>query len=124
MTRSRIQLGQAAEQLVYDYLVSRGWTILERNWRTGHLEIDLIAKDGRNLIFIEVKAGKSNSFGLPEERVHSRKQKRLIEAALTYIQMQNPEATEIRWDVISVEYRKGKPMINHLVNAFTADQPG
>jgi Holliday junction resolvase-like predicted endonuclease len=68
-----------------------------------------------------VKGARSLSFGQPEERVDFAKRRHLNDAALAYLQAHEPEASEYRWDVVTVTYAKGAPTINHLRNAFTAD---
>ncbi len=119
MTKSRIALGRLGEDLAADYLRKQAYIILNRNYRTARGEIDLVAKDGETLVFIEVKTRKSTAFGTPLEAITRQKQVKLRELALTYMQEQHVGASGIRFDAIAISCRYGKaPEIVHLRNAF------
>ena len=110
--------GKKAEKLAQEYLKSKSYKILEKNWRTSHLEVDLIARKDDFVVIIEVKARKyeNNNF---EEVVSRKKQENLIKAAENYLELHDLE-NELRFDVIFV-YKKGKTFeINHVENAFYA----
>jgi len=96
--------------------------LLETNFRAPVGEIDLIARDGECLVFIEVKARESFSYGFPEEAITRNKQNRIRKTALYYLLRQglNPEVTIFRFDVIAIQLDKaGHPVvINHYPNAF------
>jgi len=109
--------GIKAEQLATQYLKSNGYEILERNFRFGKAEIDIIAKTPKNLIIIEVKARKTNYFGLPESFVTANKIKLLGEAANQYITTKNI-SLEVRFDIISYIFQKGNWERKHIKNAF------
>jgi putative endonuclease len=94
-------LGGKGEDLAADYLVAKGYTILERNWRSGHKEIDLIARNQDEVVFVEVKTRHSEFFGRPEESVTPRKMKLLISAADTYLRERCID-DDARFDVICV----------------------
>jgi putative endonuclease len=112
-----IKLGKRGELIAVDYLKSRGYKILETNWRTKHKEIDIIALDKNEIVFIEVKTRKNNYFGDPEDAVNLKKQKFLISAAENYI-ISNKIDLDARFDIISVIGEGNKHNINHIKEAF------
>ncbi len=112
-----IQLGKRGELMAVDYLKSRGYNILEMNWRTRHKEIDIIALDKNEIVFIEVKTRKNDYFGDPEEAVNLKKQKFLINAAENYI-ISNKIDLEARFDIISIIGEGNTYDINHIKEAF------
>ena len=112
-----IKLGKRGELIAVDYLKSRGYKILEMNWRTKHKEIDIIALDKNEIVFIEVKTRKNNYFGDPEEAVDLKKQRFLVNAAENYI-ISNKIDLEARFDIISIISVGSKYNINHIKEAF------
>ena len=113
-----IKLGKLGEDLATDYLVSKGYTIFERNWRNHHKEIDIIAFDGKMLVIVEVKTRQTDDFGTPNLAVDRRKQRLLIAAANAYIFRHNIDY-ETRFDIITVVVKEGQePNIEHLEDAF------
>ncbi len=111
------ELGKLGEQLAVKYLVQKNYTILEQNWRSGSLEIDIIARLDDVLVITEVKSRATNYFGEPEEFVTKAKQRNLIVAANKYIMMNNLEL-ETRFDIISVLFNKSNHKIYHIEDAF------
>ena len=83
------QTGTTGEELAASFLEKKGYSVLEKNWRFGHEEIDILASKDSTLVVAEVKARKSNFFGEPEEFVTRQKQKHLIKAANAYIEKNN-----------------------------------
>jgi putative endonuclease len=118
MSDYKQRFGRKSEELAEEYLKRKGFEILKRNYRYGHKEIDLIGKQGSTIVFIEVKAGRSKSFGAPQERVTHKKQKNLIEAAGDFIQKSDTKGCDFRFDVLVINYEKGKPKVDHIENAF------
>lgn len=112
------RLGKSGEDLAVSFLEEKNFEILERNYRFGHKEIDIIGKDKSTIVFIEVKTGRSKDFGSPEERVNLRKQKNMIEVAQDYIQKNNFRDVDFRFDVVAVSFEKGNRKIEHIKNAF------
>ncbi len=112
--KNNARTGQNAELLAQDYLKKKNYHILFTNWRHKHAEIDIIAQDGKTVVFIEVKARKSNSFGHPEEFVDRHKMKKMHEAAEGYLEQFNWEG-ELRFDIIAVE---NNHTITHFEDAF------
>jgi len=110
--------GKEGEEQAYQYLIQNQYNILERNWRFGHLEVDVIASDKDRIIFCEVKARSSQTFGPPEINVTKQKQRNLIQAAHHYVCKKGINL-EVRFDIITIVF-KPKLQINHIPNAFTA----
>lgn len=111
------ELGKQGEDIAVQYLTDEGYEILERNWRNIHKEVDIIAKDGQFLVFVEVKARRSNEYGEPDLAVTKRKQRMLIAAANAYI-TRNKLDVETRFDIISIIFKDGESVIDHIEDAF------
>jgi putative endonuclease len=95
-------LGNWGEEAAITYLEAQGYKILERNWRWGKSEIDIIASDPDGVLtFHEIKTRKNNTFGNPEQAVGLKKQKMMLEAAGEYMYQINYEH-EIRFDIIAI----------------------
>ncbi len=101
---ARQGLGRTGERLAADALTSKGYCILERNFRCRHGEIDLVAEDEHDLIFVEVKARRGVSFGLPEEALTLRKQRKLLEVASYYLDQHACADRSWRIDVVAVQF--------------------
>ena len=101
------QVGKTGEELAAAFLQQNGYEILHRNWRHSYYEIDIVAKKGKKLHFIEVKTRSSALYGHPEESVSKRKFKFLKNAAHEYLQ-QNPGNPWIQYDVLSITFRKNE----------------
>jgi putative endonuclease len=82
---ARQGLGRTGERLAAEALLSKGYSILERNFRCRQGEIDLVAEDEQDIIFVEVKARRGISFGLPEDALTLRKRRKLLEVASYYL---------------------------------------
>lgn len=111
---SRVSRGHAFEKAAEQLLIKQGFEIVERNWRTGHKEIDLIVRKRNLLVFIEVKSSRTTKFGHPAERVDKRKIKHLTEAAEIYIEKNSIVGYDLRFDVVT--FTNGKP--EHYPDAF------
>ncbi len=103
MKAARQGLGRTGERLAAEELVRRGYAIVERNFRCRHGEIDLIAEDAQDLIFVEVKTRRGNAYGLPEEAVTPRKQQKLVQVALYYLDLHACSERSWRIDVVAVQ---------------------
>jgi putative endonuclease len=91
-------------------------------WRGSRYELDIVARKGGLLVFVEVKASSGRLFGPPELRVTRSKQKRIAAAALEYLSGVKDQPDEIRFDVIGIVWRKGeKPGISHMESAFIVE---
>ena len=110
-------IGKAGEILAQNYMNENGYTILEKNWRHGKDEIDIIATDGKFLVITEVKTRQSNRIAEPEISVNRDKQRFLVRAADVYIQRHNI-MMEARFDVVSVLLQGERAIINYIADAF------
>ncbi|MCK9400246.1 MAG: YraN family protein [Bacteroidales bacterium] len=111
------ELGKQGEEIAVTHLLKQGYHILDKNWRAGRNEIDIIAKDKDFLVIIEVKSRRNDTFAEPEEAVTKEKQQSLIRAANAYIFRKNI-TLEARFDIISIIHNKDETRINHLKDAF------
>lgn len=103
--------------MAVELLLQKGYRILERNWRCGHLEVDIIAENDEYLVIVEVKTRKSILFGSPEVFVDIQKQRRLIRAAIYYAKFKCVKK-EIRFDIVSVINCPEMQQVTHIENAF------
>jgi putative endonuclease len=101
------ETGAYGEQLAVDYFIKAGYIILEKNWRYKKWEVDIIAHKNDLLHFIEVKSRTSRQFGHPEESVHAKKIKHLIDASAEYLYL-HPQWQRIQFDVLSIMLHKEK----------------
>lgn len=111
-------LGEEGEKVAVEYLKSKGYIIYHTNWRLGRLEIDVIAEDGKELVFIEVKTRSSEAYGRPEEFVDAKKEIALITAADIYVRDFIIDIN-VRFDIISVLIKGKATKINHLMDSFS-----
>ena len=111
-------LGRLGEQLARDFLIAKGYQILEQNWNCGHKEIDIIAMDGKELVIVEVKTRRVQYLVDPEETVDKLKQRFLIWAAESYVERNNLDV-EVRFDIVAIVVDKNNEhRIDHIENAF------
>ena len=113
------ELGALGEKFAVAYLKENGYEVLETNWRSGQLELDIIAKNKDFLIVAEVKTRSTNVFGEPEEFVTLKKQRLIIKAAEAYVINMDLD-TDVRFDILSVLIKGGKHQVNHIEDAFYA----
>ncbi|RLD91483.1 MAG: hypothetical protein DRJ09_01045 [Bacteroidetes bacterium] len=113
-----IEMGKKGEALAVQHLKSKGYEILETNWRSIHKEIDVIAIDNGELVIVEVKTRSTDYFGYPEEAVDAKKQKLLISAAQDYVDKTDWEGG-VRYDIVSIVLTNQSHTINHIIDAFT-----
>jgi putative endonuclease len=111
------EIGQFGEQKAADFLEQKGYTILDRNWRHGRAEIDIVAMDGATLVFGEVKTRSNDLFERPESAVDEKKRRLLTRAAVAYMRKIGHEWA-IRFDILSVILRDNTFYINHFEDAF------
>lgn len=110
-------LGILGEQLAKEYLIKKGYEILETNWRYLKAEIDIIAKKDKLLAIVEVKTRTSSFFGNPEEFITKSKIKLLISATDFYVQKRDLDLN-VRFDVIAIVKNEKQTKINHIMDAF------
>ena len=118
-TISPHELGMEGEALAQNYLKKEKFRIVKKGFRLYRGEIDLIAYDGKTLVFIEVKARGPGALGLPEESVNIRKQRQIRKIAEGYMAMNKIDEVECRFDVISLVFdENGDYSLNHYKDAF------
>lgn len=110
-------LGRSGELLAAEYLESKGYTVLDRNWRSGHKELDLVARSGNTLVVVEVKTRGSARFGNPEDAVDMRKIRRLVLATDAYLRLKCLDMN-VRFDIVTIIDSGGKVTVEHIEDAF------
>ena len=113
---SHIELGKWGEELAADLLERKGMRILERDWRSGHRDIDIVALTADELVFVEVKTRESNAFGEPWKSVDWRKRKNILASIYQYIRSRRIDMP-FRFDIVSVILSNPEqPQIEHIEN--------
>lgn len=118
MTEERIALGRFGEELAKKRLTELGYNILETNYRCSLGEIDLVARDGDVLVFVEIKTRKNRPLGEAKEAVHKRKQGQLSKVALAYLKYKNLWGSKARFDVVAIGVSEEKKEIEIIKDAF------
>lgn len=113
-----LKTGKRGEQLAVEYLERKGYQILDTNWRFSRAELDIVAKDGEILVFVEVKTRSYDYFGKPETAVTARKEHLIVDAASVYMETKGFE-WEVRFDIISILLKSEQDIdIEHFEDAF------
>jgi putative endonuclease len=121
MDAPHLLLGSRGESLALAVLERAGYAIVATGYRTAAGEIDIIARDGACLVFVEVKARRTIERGTPAEAVTPQKQRRIIAMARDFLARHKTDATECRFDVVAILMpRDGPPAIEHIRDAFDA----
>lgn len=110
-------LGKVGEDTVAKYLEQNGYTIRDRNWRKNHLELDIIATEGKELIIVEVKTRSNTDCIEPQDAVNWRKIRRIVVAADAYVKHFRLDAP-VRFDIVTVVGEPGGFRIEHIKDAF------
>ena len=120
MTMTRRRRGQIGEAAAAAFLAEQGMQIIKRNYRCPLGEIDIIARDGRELVFVEVRTRSSSTFGTPKETVDQRKQMRLRCLAAYYLSRPGLDKQPCRFDVVAVclDRREKVAKLEHIRGAF------
>ncbi len=118
MTRQRQQIGQAGEKAVVSYLKKKAYKILEQNFKCPVGEIDIIAKEKKTIVFVEVKTRRSLSFGSARMAITQKKQRKISMAALYYLKTNHQMDQRARFDVVTVLSTGEENAIDHIQNAF------
>jgi putative endonuclease len=111
-------IGAKGELLAVDFLEKKGYTILEKNWRSNRLEIDIIAEYNNVVVFVEVKTRKNDYYGYPEESVNLTKQEHILKAAEDYVILHDINK-EIRFDIVSIIINSTTQKIYHIEDAIS-----
>ncbi|HNS55982.1 MAG TPA: YraN family protein [Smithellaceae bacterium] len=115
---SKISTGRDGEQIAVAYLKKNGYRICETNFRCPLGEIDIIAREKKEIVFIEVKTRKSNKLGYPEQAVGAKKQAKLSQLALWYLQKNKLADANARFDVVAITLHPEGNEIRLIKNAF------
>lgn len=122
MKAQHLELGKLGEERAAEYLLRNGYEILARNWRYGHLELDLVCAFQDSIVFVEVKTRRGASFGGPALAVTPQKQRRLAQAALAWLNITGAWQKPCRFDVICCTGAMGATHLEHIQNAFDASR--
>ena len=114
---SKREIGEMAEKLAKKHLLKLGYSIKETNWHHGHLELDIVAQDGEELVIVEVKSRSGIRYEHPSEAMTDIKIRRVVEAADAYI-IKNDIDMDTRFDVITVIFFSEKHELEHFKDAF------
>ncbi len=118
MTRERLDLGKEGEQLALKEVKRLGYTCIQRNYRCPLGEVDLVAKDGDTLVFIEIKTRKGKDLAYAKEAVDGRKKRQLSKVALAYMKAHECCDVKSRFDVVAVHWSEGGARIEVVKDAF------
>jgi len=118
LTKERLDLGRLGERLALQKIKRLGYKCIEKNYRCSLGEIDLIAKDGDCLVFIEIKTRKGRSIGYAKEAVTQRKIRQISKVALAYMKSNNCCDTKSRFDVIAVSIMGDREEMEVITDAF------
>lgn len=113
------ELGREGEEEALIYLMKEGYTLLDHNWTTGHLEIDIVAEWWGEIVFVEVKTRRNENFAPAAEAVTLYKKRNLIAAAHTYLAQNGWLERPFRYDIITVIGMQPPFQITHIKNAYT-----
>ena len=116
----RGEIGRRGEALAAELLRAKGLTIVERNFRCRAGEIDLVALDGRTLVFVEVRSRRGDRAGTPFESVDQRKQAQVTRVARHFVAARGLLDHDVRFDVVGIRFDQEPPAIEHLSAAFDA----
>ena len=121
MDRDKI-FGFVGEKKATELLQAKGYTVYCVNYRTAVGEIDIVAKDGDTLVFVEVKSRHSREYGLPSEAVAFYKRRKIVRIAQVYLAQHGLWQSPCRFDVVEILKRAGRPVaVRHIIHAFTAE---
>jgi putative endonuclease len=120
---STVTKGRQAERQARDFLKKKGFRILEQNYRCRFGEIDIVAEQGEELVFVEVRSLGPRARHLPEETIVHKKQRKLSRTAQAYLQDRRQTNRPARFDVVAVETGRDSPVLRHLPNAFELWEP-
>ena len=123
MTDARQSLGLLGERIAARWLLRHGWAIVAHRYRSGHRDLDLIARRGDEVAFVEVKARRGLAFGDPVEAVGWRKRRELVRSAWVWIDRCGQPGEAYRFDVIGVLVTRSGTRVRHVPHAFDVASP-
>jgi putative endonuclease len=112
------KLGQTGEEIACDFLKTQGHQILDRNWRSGHLELDIVSEDASGVHFIEVKARTVPVTSTLTDQVNRVKQKRISAAAIQYLNKKHLLGQEVYFDIVSVLFDREETVVRYFPQAW------
>ena len=116
---SNSKLGARGEALAVLHLIDAGMEVIDRNWRSRYGELDIVARDGDVLVFVEVKTRSGVGYGTPAESVTHTKQLRIRGLALAWLDERGSPWVRLRFDVVAIMMtRNGEPVVTHLRGVF------
>jgi putative endonuclease len=118
MSAARQAFGQLGERIAERWLRQRGWHVVERRFRNGRRDIDLVVRRESTVAFVEVKARKGDDFGGPVEAVHWRKQRELKRSAQVWIDRHGQPPEDYRFDIVGVLVSGDRVRVRHIQDAF------
>jgi len=119
MSKTTRDKGNEGEELACTFLEMKGWIILDRNYHFEKAEVDIVAYDDKNIVFVEVKTRSGVYFGRPEDYVTPQKEKNIFKAAEAWLYERKMEGSPVRFDVVSVvQNGNDAPEITHIEDAF------
>ena len=122
MSAARQAFGEMGERIAERWLSRKGWRILQRRFRNGHRDIDLVVERDGTVAFVEVKARRGSRFGDPVEAVNWAKQKQLVRSASAWIDRHGRPSESYRFDVVGVLVEGDRVRVRHIENAFSLTQ--
>jgi putative endonuclease len=111
------QFGRRGEELALAFYKDNHYTILERNWQSNHLEVDMIIKNDEHIVFCEVRTRSSDAFLTPQASVTPQKQRNIIRAANHYV-LKHRIMLDVRFDIISILFNGEEHTLEHIPFAF------
>jgi len=118
LTKERLELGKFGEELAFRKIKRLGYKKIVRNFRCPLGEVDIIARDGDTLVFMEIKTRKGRSIDYAKEAVNAKKKRQISKVALAYMKSRDCSDVRARFDVVAISLGRGKPEIEVIKNAF------
>jgi putative endonuclease len=122
MSAAKQAFGELGERIAERWLRRHGWRVLQRRFRSGHRDIDLVVERDGTVAFVEVKARRGSEFGDPVEAVNWNKQKQLVKSAFAWIDRHGRPSESYRFDVVGVLVEGDRVRVRHIANAFSLTQ--
>jgi putative endonuclease len=119
MSAAKQAFGELGERIAERWLRRQGWRVVQRRYRSGHRDIDLVVEREGTVAFVEVKARRGSEFGDPVEAVNWSKQKQLIRSASTWIDRHGKPSEFYRFDVVGILVQGDRVRVRHIANAFS-----
>ncbi len=118
----RALLGRKGEDTALSFLKKKGFSILDRNWRAGHYELDIVCKDKHTIVFVEVKTRTQASLGHPLEAITRKKRENTFKAARAWLDAHKAWDVPCRFDIVCVCEYEQRFTVEHIIHAFDASE--